>query len=297
MSELSATEDVLGQSELAAILVSLLVGFLARWSILKVDYRQYPTYPNAYLIHLTTGFIAAAIGAVAVPALLSKNFTAVTFLAVAIQQFRDVRKAEREALHDLDGNEYTRRGNAYIDGIAKTLEGRNYLAMITSFVTSVVASMQFAPSTSVRVSVGAAVGWVAFSLLRRFTKGKQIKDIAFLRQGKLSLDGASLFVDDIFVMNVGSSKVQQRIMADGIGIILEPVNQNASLVLGNIGQRQAMEHEVSRLMGLERYIASHRNFSDGRVALAFVPMRQEPASTLQVLGRVPVLEAVKKIVK
>lgn len=296
MIPLSAAKDMLGQAELAIILVSLLVGFVARWLILKVDYRQYPTYPNAYLIHLTTGFIAAAIGAVAVPALLSRNFTAVTFLTVAIQQFRDVRKAEREALQDLESSEYTGRGKAYIDGIAKTLEGRNYLAMISSFLTSVVASIQFA-GLPLRILAGAAAGCLAFYLLRLFTRGKQVSDIAQLHVGKLTFEGASLFVDDIFVMNVGSSKVQQRIMADGLGIILEPHDQNAALVLGNIGQRQALEHEVSRLMGLERYIASHRNFSDGRVALAFVPVRKEPASTLQVLGQVPVLEAVKKIVK
>lgn len=296
MISLSADKEMLDQAELAVILVSLLVGFVARWLILKVDYRQYPTYPNAYLIHLTTGFIAAAIGAVAVPALLSRNFTAVTFLTVAIQQFRDVRKAERDALQNLESSEYRGRGQAYIDGIAKTLEGRNYMAMIASFLTSVIASLQFS-SLSVRVLTGAVVGCLAFWLLRLFTKGKQISDIADLRQGKLSFEGASLYVDDIFVMNVGSSKVQRRIMTDGLGIIMEPRDENAALVLGNIGQRQAMEHEVSRLMGLERYIASHRNFSDGRVALAFVPVRQEPASTLQVLGQVPVLEAVKKIIK
>lgn len=294
---MSAAKEVLARPELIILLVSLLVGFLARWSILKVDYRQFPTYPNAYLIHLTTGFVAAAVGAVAVPALLAKNFTAITFLTVAIQQFRDVRKAEREALLDLEESEYSRRGKAYIDGIAKTLESRNYMALIASLTTSVVGSLQYTNNLWLRAAVGASAGALAFVLLRVFTKGMVLHDVAHIRLGQLSFQGANLFVDDMFVMNVGLRKVQQRILDDGLGFILEPKGENEALIIGNIGQRKAIEHEVSRLMGLERYIASHRNFQDGRVALAFVPVRREPASALQVIGRVPVLETVKKIVK
>jgi len=37
---------------------------------------------------------------------MTKNFVAVTFLTFAIQQFRDVRKAERESLKDLENTEY-----------------------------------------------------------------------------------------------------------------------------------------------------------------------------------------------
>lgn len=264
---------------------------------MRVDYRQFPTYPNAYLIHLTTGFIAAAIGAVAIPALLAKSYTAVTFLTVALQQFRSVRQAEREALQDLDDSEYSPRGKAYIDGIAKTLEGRNYLAMITSLVSSLFISIPTLGSLWQRCLFGAGMGWAVFTLLRKFSQGKQIKDIAALRLGKISLRGAAVYVDDIYVMNAGLKRVQQRVLQDGMGIVLTPKDANASLVLGNAGQRQALEHELSRLMGLERYLASHRNFSDGRVAIAFVPIRQEPASALQVLGQVPVLETLKKIVK
>ncbi len=108
------------------ISIGILVGFISRWWMLRGDVRQYPTFPNGYLIHLTTGFIAAAIGAVAYPALLGKNFVAVTFLSLAIQQFRDIRKMEKETLHALERDNYAPRGESYIDGIAKTFEARNY---------------------------------------------------------------------------------------------------------------------------------------------------------------------------
>jgi len=61
---------------------------------------------------------------------------AVTFLALTIQQFRDVRKMERDSLKGLENTEYTARGNTYIDGIAKTFEARNYFALVVSFATA-----------------------------------------------------------------------------------------------------------------------------------------------------------------
>jgi len=53
---------------------------------------------------------------------------------VMIITFRDVRKMERDSLKDLENTEYTARGNAYIDGIAKTFEARNYFALIVSLL-------------------------------------------------------------------------------------------------------------------------------------------------------------------
>jgi hypothetical protein len=67
-----------------------------------VDYRQYRTFPNGYLIHLITGFIASALGAVAIPAVLENDFAAFTFLALAVEQFREVRRIENESLRAVD---------------------------------------------------------------------------------------------------------------------------------------------------------------------------------------------------
>ena len=128
--------ELLSQHYLILITTSTIIGTLARISVLKQDYRQYPSYPNGYMIHIITAFIASALGAVAIPALLTKNFVAVTFLSLAIQQFRDIRKMERNSLQDLEETEYTYRGSAYIDGIAKTFEARNYFALIVSFMSA-----------------------------------------------------------------------------------------------------------------------------------------------------------------
>lgn len=67
---------------------------------------------------------------------IEKDFSAITFLTLAATQFRDVRNMERNTLQQLDGYELVPRGNTYIEGIALVFESRNYLAMLTSFVTT-----------------------------------------------------------------------------------------------------------------------------------------------------------------
>ena len=74
------------------------MGFFDRLYLLCSDYRSYPSYPHGYVIHLSLGAIAAALAAVAIPALLVKEYTAITFLVLCAQQFRDIRNMERETL-------------------------------------------------------------------------------------------------------------------------------------------------------------------------------------------------------
>ena len=52
-----------------AIVSGLVAGVLARLFMLRLDYRQYPTYPHDLITHIALGAIAALIGAVFIPAL------------------------------------------------------------------------------------------------------------------------------------------------------------------------------------------------------------------------------------
>src|SRR5699024_7034777 len=119
----------LKEPENLGIVIGLLFGIIARVVTLRTDYRQYPTYPHGKVIHVSLGIIAAGLGALVVPALMNKEYTAVTFLALAAQQFREVRKMERETLTKIDDLELVPRGTAYIEGIAMVFEGRNYLVI------------------------------------------------------------------------------------------------------------------------------------------------------------------------
>ncbi len=79
MISLLQSDETLGV--IIGISFGISFGFISRLLMLRTDYRQYPTYPHGKIIHISLGVIAAALGAVAIPALLNKNYTAVTFLS------------------------------------------------------------------------------------------------------------------------------------------------------------------------------------------------------------------------
>ncbi|SEN27511.1 YIEGIA family protein [Lihuaxuella thermophila] len=276
----------------SAVIIGVLIGFLTRLRLLEIDYRQYPTYPHGYLSHLALGMIASALGAVAVPALLKKDYTAVTFLALAAQQFRDVRNMERETLAKLDEMELVPRGASYIEGIAKVFESRNYLVIFSAFMTSL----------SVVLTktwwVGAVVGGVLILGAGLLMSGQVIKDIANVYEGKLTFEGPNLYVDDIYLMNIGLEDNQKRILQHGIGLIIEPNSPAAVVTISNIGQRQAILHDVSAILGVYRDTGepalvpiAKRDLNDGRLGLVLLPQEKNVGRAIQVVNFVPVLES------
>src|SRR6056297_3549258 len=120
------------------IFLSIIIGTLARAFMLRIDYRQFPSFPHSYIIHLTMGMIASALGALVIPALLAEDYIAITFLTIGAQQFREVRNLERDSLDRIERTELVIKGTAYIEGIAKLFEARNYLALITSLTTGII---------------------------------------------------------------------------------------------------------------------------------------------------------------
>lgn len=279
------------------ILIGIIVGFFSRAWMLRGDIRQYPTLPNGYLIHLTTGFIASAMGAVAYPALLGKNYVAVTFLALAIQQFRDIRKMEKETLHSLEKESYSPRGQAYIDGIAKTFEARNYIVMISSLTTTLSAFIirSFTKSNLIIFPFCIILGLVVAGLLKNYTKGHTLRDIATIIEAPLEFrEGSNLYVGNIYVMNIGLSATKERILKKGIGVIIKPIGENEKIILNHSGQRKAIVHECSRLLGLERYAETRRNFDNGDLALVIVPITKDITKLKEIIYNVPILEMNKK---
>ncbi|WZL72277.1 YIEGIA domain-containing protein [Clostridiaceae bacterium 35-E11] len=292
-------QQLLETTTILYILAGTLVGFIGRWWMLRGDVRQYPTFPNGYLIHLTTGFVAAALGAVAYPALLQKDYVAVTFLALAIQEFRDIRKMEKETLLSLEGQSYAPRGHAYIDGIAKTFESRNYIVMIAALGTTVTTFIlkNFINNKWIVIGTSMIVGFIIIVLLKTYTKGHTLKDIITVEEAPLSFKyGDNLYVGDIYVMNVGLSTTRERILKQGIGLILKPAkdNENEKVILNAEGQRTAIVHECARLLGLERYAETRRNFDTGEVAFMIVPIVKDIERLKEIILNVPILESSKK---
>jgi hypothetical protein len=288
-------EGVISQEHLVLILTAIVMGTLARILTIKEDYRQYPSYPNGYLIHLITGFIAASLGAVAIPALTTKNFVAVTFLALAIQQFRDVRKTEKESLKDLENTEYTPRGDAYIDGIAKTFESRNYFALIVALLTALTMQWVDSKSTWINIVSGVAVGFIVLFVLKRFSKGKVVGDIADVKEGKVEVKGSELYVDGIYVSNLlGTENARKLFEDEGLAVVIYPREEHFRITLDNFGQRQAILFEATRALGIKRYHFTRKEYETGRIVTALVPLKKEIDAFIEVVKKTPLLESSKK---
>jgi hypothetical protein len=278
------------ERETAAIITGVVFGLICRLQMLRTDYRQYPTYPHGRIIHIALGFIAAGLGAVAVPALISKQYTAVTFLALAAQQFRDVRSMEREMLTKIDRLELVPRGSTYIEGIAMVFEGRNYMVIFSALAASLSAVW-------LSVYAGIAAGIAALCVSAYFKSGQTLGKVADIKEAPVRFEGPNLFVDGILIMNVGLSDTRDRIARHGLGFVLSPKNRNCRASLANLGQRQAILHEVSNVLGVYRDSGepsllplSKLDLEDGRLAVFLLPQLKDSQKAAVALKRVPLLE-------
>lgn len=286
-----------------SIVIGIAAGSLARLYLLRVDYRQYPSYPQAYVTHLFLGIIAAALGAVAIPAILEKNYQAVTFLALAAQQFREIRNMERQSLAELEGQELVERGSSYIEGIAKIFEARNYLAMVAAVVASglalAVGSLKASPWLP--WLAGAAGGILTVAFLEKIMAGEKVGAYAEVIPGKVRFEGASLFVEEVFIMNVGLPKSRETILEHGLGAVLQPIDANARATLVTPGQRQAIVHDLSSVLGIRRDLdepeftpLARFNHDTGRIAVVFLPMAHDQQAMLEAIRRIPIVESSKR---
>ena len=103
--------------------------------MLNLDNKQYPTHPNVLLSQIVLAFVSSSLGALLVPALIQRSYTSITFLSLAAEQFRQVRQNRRNTLQNLEDTQLVQRGPAFIEEIARTYEVRNYMCIITSFLT------------------------------------------------------------------------------------------------------------------------------------------------------------------
>ncbi|WP_409298057.1 YIEGIA family protein [Peribacillus sp. SCS-26] len=258
--------------------------------MLKTDYRQYPSYLHGRVIHLSLGFIAAGLGTILVPAIIKEEYTAITFLTLAASQFREVRNMERTTLQQLDEYELVGRGNTYIEGIAVAFEGRNYLVILTAFLTT-------AFDLFINVWAGIAAAIVCFFICKKLMSGNLLKDIVEIEYMEPRFEGAGLYVDNIYIMNIGLPERQEEVLKYGMGFILTPKNFNARTTISNLGQRQAILYDVSIALGIFRDSGTpalvplaKRDLNDGRIGIFVLPQDKDINKAIDVIANVPTLE-------
>ncbi|MBM7556016.1 YIEGIA family protein [Halanaerobacter jeridensis] len=288
------------------IIAAVVVGTCARLIMLKIDYRQYPGYPHGYIIHLTLGFIAAALGGLVIPALIEESYVAVTFLALAAQQFRAVREAERDFLQELEKTELVKRGQAYIEGISKVFEARNYLAMITSFITTLgYYVFDLLDYALVFRLVGAlSSGILVAYLLHILMSEKTIGDIAEVEVVELEFCGPenkNIAVENVVIMNLGLNESLEKWKKYGLGIVIAPKDDNSRATLANVGQRQAIIHDVTTQLGVQLDLGvqdytplARLNLNTGRVYIIVIPIEKDASCIKEAVNNTPVLEGVKR---
>lgn len=275
------------------IVAGTLAGTAARLVMLRLDYRQYPGYPHGYVTHLSLGFIAAALGAVAVPAILKPDYTAVTFLALAATQFREVRSIERKTMENLDERELVKRGSDYIEGIARTFEARNYLVMLTSLLTSTGFLLGGAAAAAV-------IALLTIALARTFMAGETIGDICEVVPARIWFKGTVLMVGEISIMPVGLKEMRKKILAEGLAVLIIPRDRNARAVIHDLGQRLAIAHTAAVIMGVKKDVdlpeftpVARKNPDTGEVGLYIVPEEKDIDALILAVKRTPVLESAR----
>lgn len=291
------------KTDTVTLLIPLIMGISARIYMMQIDYRQYPSYPQGLISHITLGVIAASLGSVAIPALMEKEYAAVTFLALAAQQFRDVRNMERQSLDNIEPTEIVPRGTAYIEDIAKAFEARNYMTIITALTTSLTIHGIRSTKWPLYIAYGGGVliGFITLVLLKKLLARQSVMEIAEIIPGKIDFDGPLLRVNEIVLMNVGLKQSQQIYMEKGIGIEIIPKDDNAKATLANIGQRQAIIHNVCALLGIRIDIGepdftpmARRNLDNGNIVMSIVPMEKDMDLLIEAVKRTPVLETSKR---
>lgn len=247
------------------------------------------------------GTIAAALGAVLLPSLAQGDLTAITFLAIAAQGFRDVRRVERESLEKMEATELVPRGEAYIEGIARVFEARNYLAMLTGLLTSGAAVLLKGSGVHLQVLMGGIVGAISTAILNRTMRDKRVGEICKVRSSEIRFEGPLLAVEDVILMNVGLKEAREGFLTYGLGVVLEPIDDDARETLGNVGQRQAILHEAASLLGTRLDVGerdfvplARRDLKTGRIVMVVVPIEPDIDALIETVNRVPLLEASKR---
>lgn len=278
------------------LIVGLVVGVLARVLTLRSDYRHFPGYPHGYVTHISLGIIAAALGAIAVPALIEKEYSAVSFLTLAATQFREIRNMERETLSHLEVTELVPRGNDMIEGIARVFESRNYLAMGAALQGSLITYL-FGIPWAVITSV-----FVLWLFYRYLSTGKCIGEIAEVVPSKpyFGTDQykTMLMIDNIVIMEVGLKSSREKIEKESLGVLIKPKDDDARATLNNLGQRQAILHTVSTLIGSKLEIGepewspmARKDIDTGAIGLFILPNEPDMEPLIEAVKMTPVLES------
>lgn len=287
--------------------VAIIIGVVTRLIMLNLDQKQYPSQPNVLLSQIVLAFVASSLGALLVPALIERSYTSITFLSLAAEQFRQVRENRRNTLQNLEDSQLVKRGNSFIEEIARTYEVRNYMCIITSFITI---GLYYLIISEVRLShniallISSLLGLILAFILRRISRRKSIEDVADVSIVKIEfVDESIMKVGDLKgITNVGLKKDRDRFLSKGIGIEIKPKDNsytNAAIIY-DLGQRQAIVYNLYSRLGIYRennepafVPLPRRNPNNESIMIAYIPMEKDEQKIIEAVKSCPILSTSK----
>ena len=238
-----------------AFIAAMIIGTLCRFLLLRVKDNQYPTTPQDYIEQIIIASLAASLGAVAFPALIDKEFSALTFLAVGIQQFQGLAQQEKITLENTDADELVSKGEPYIDVIANTYEVRSYVSLFSALIASItyIYIARKYDADALICTIFATLGGIIVTLIfRRMLRRSSIKDVADIYPAKISFDGPILKVNDIVMTNIGLKDTRKKYLEKGIAIEIVPKDMSSFGIINDIGEQRAIMHNIYLHMGIDK---------------------------------------------
>lgn len=286
-----------------AFIVALLVGVICRGFVLRVTDKQYPSRPQDYLEQIIISGLSASLGAIALPALIDKEFAALTFFAVAIQQFQGLAQQERITLENIDNDELVPKGSSYVEEIASTYESRSYISLFSSLAASisyiVIArryDLGFLTCTVAAVISGLIVGVI----FRRYLRRNSIGDIADIVPATINFDGSILKVNDVVITNIGLEDSRKKYLESGLAIEIKPKSLGAFGIVNDKGQRDAIIHNIFIHMGIDKDVdeediiaISRTDLNKKTVVIPYIPIIKDIDTIISVAKSTPIIETAK----
>lgn len=286
-----------------SFLVALLIGTLCRIFVLRVIDKQYPARPQDYLEQLIIAGLSASLGAIVMPALIDKEFSALTFFAVGIQQFQGLASQERITLENLDNDEVVSKGGAYVEEIASTYETRSYISLFSALIASIIYifSAKLFGFGMLFCTIGAVIGGVIVGLIFRFIlRRDSIGDVADVIPAKIHFDESVLMVNDVVITNIGLKNTKDKYLKNGIALEIKPKNIADFGIVNDLGQRQAILHNMFIHLGIDKDVdevdilaISRTDLEKQTVVIPYIPVFKDIDSAIEVIKSTPIIETAK----
>ncbi|MBS5786558.1 MAG: YIEGIA domain-containing protein [Clostridioides difficile] len=286
-----------------SLLVSVVIGILCRGLVLVVKNKQYPSRPQDYLEQIISSGLSAALGAIVLPAILDKEYAALTFFAIAIQQFQGLADQERITLKNTDSEEVVPKGDAYVEEIASTYESRSYISLFSALAASVAYigvfrrfDAGFLVCTVSAIVAGAIVGLI----FRKYLKRKSVGDIAHVVPANIVLDGPLLKVNDTVITNLGLEDSKKKYIEKGLAIEIKPISKEMFGIINDLGQRQAIIHNMYIHLGIDKdtdefdiVALSKVDTKNKTIVIPYVPILKDIDVMINSAKSTPILEISK----